>query len=157
MGIFSRMISTWAVKSQKKDLQNFVDQLEAMDSNEIGFVLAIATHLRNDLEQSGYRLMDPLVDYPLDPTVVMRLQRLIREFQRTGAMSEAAGAMVWMHTMRVGGQHELRGLGRKMWSELARGMPHAVGAAVEVYRLTNKFPNTSGYDQFPQGLTPSPL
>ncbi|EPM0510240.1 TPA: hypothetical protein QDZ12_004212 [Pseudomonas putida] len=156
MGMFARLISSWAIKGQKKDLQRFIDQLAAMDSGEIGFVLAIATHLRNNLEESGYRLMDPLIDYPADPTVVIRLQRLIREFQRTGAMSDAAGAMVWMHTMRVGGQHELRGLARKMWGELARGMPHVVGASVDVYRLTNKFPNTSGYDQYPQGLTPTP-
>lgn len=157
MGILARLISSWSLKSQMKDLQSFVGQLEAMDSNEVGFLLALATHLRNELEQEGVRLMDPLIDYPLDPTVVLRLQRLIREFQRAGSMSDAAGLMVWMHTMRVGGQHELRGLARKMWSELARGMPHVVGAAVDVYRLTNKFPNTSGYEQFPQGLTPVPL
>lgn len=157
MGIFVRWFAKWAVGAQKKELQSFVSALSAMDGQEVGFVLAIATHQRNQMETSGFRLMDPIIDYPMDPSVTFRLLRIIKEYQRAGQPSDAAGTMVWLHTMRVGAQHELRPLAREMWRQLERGMPHVMRAAAEIYALTHNFPDTTGSDRFPSGLTPDPI
>lgn len=157
MGFILSWFTRRAVATQKKEMQAFIDGLASMDGQEIGFVLAIATHQRNMLEESGFRLMDPLVDYPRDPTIVMRLGRIIREYQRTKQPTDASGTMVWMHTMRVGGQHELRPMAREMWRQLERGMPYVLRATAEIYSITKIFPNTTGHESFPAGLTPDPI
>ncbi|MHA6574534.1 hypothetical protein [Pseudomonas yamanorum] len=157
MGLISRWLSRRIVASQKKEMQAFIGGLSSMDGQELGFILAIATHQRNVLEEAGLHLMDPLVDYPRDPTSVIRLRGIIREYQRAKQPTDAAGTMVWLHTMRVGGQHELRPLAREMWRQLERGMPHVLHATAQIYSLTKNFPNTSGYESFPAGLTPDPV
>ncbi|ANC03987.1 hypothetical protein AB688_18470 [Pseudomonas putida] len=157
MGIFTRMFHAWALKTQRKEMSAFVDQLAGMDGKEIGFLVAVATHQRNVLEEDGFRLMDPLVDYPMNPTVALRLGGIIREYQKAKQPSDAAGTMIWLHTMRVGGRHELRPLAREMWRQLSRGFPYVEESAFEIMRLTLKLPKTSGYDRFPAGLTPDPL
>ncbi|WP_443692036.1 hypothetical protein ACRZ5O_22670 [Pseudomonas protegens] len=157
MGLFTRMFNAWALRSQGRDMQAFVDQLKCMDSKEIGFLLVLATHQRNMFQDDGVRLMDPLVDYPMNPAIALRLGGIIREYQRTKQPSDAAGTMVWLHTIRVGGQHGLRPIAREMWRQLSRGFPHVEEAAFEIMRLTLKVPRTTGYDQFPAGLTPDPM
>lgn len=157
MGVFSRWFDRWALRTQKREMQSFVDQLAAMDGAEIGLLLAVATHMRNTLEDEGKMLMDPIVTVPIDPTPILILRGMISEYQKSRSMSDAAAAMVWLHTMRVGARHELRGTARVMWRELSRGMPHVAGASVDVYRVTGQFPRTYGYEEFPKGLTPEPV
>lgn len=156
MGFILNWFVRRTVATQKKEMQAFINGLSSMDGQEIGFILAIATHQRNMLEETGIRLMDPLVDYLRDPTIVMRLRGIIREFQRNKQPTDVAGAMVWLHTMRVGGQHELRPLAREMWRQLERGMPYVLQATAQIYTITQNFPNTAGHESFPAGLTPDP-
>lgn len=157
MGVFSRIFNAWALRTQQREMQRFVDQLAAMDGAEIGLLLAVATHMRNNLEDEGKMLMDPIVTIPVDPSPILILRGMITEYQKARSMSDAAAAMVWLHTMRVGARHELRGTARAMWRELSRGMPHVSGASVDVYRITGQFPRTYGHDEFPKGLTPDPV
>lgn len=157
MGIFSRMFNAWALRTQQREMQSFVDQLATMDSAEIGLLLAVATHMRNNLEDEGKMLMDPIATIPVDPTPILLLRGMITHYQKARAMSDAAAAMVWLHTVRVGARHELRGTARAMWRELSRGMPHVSSASTDVYRITGQFPRTYGSDEFPKGLTPEPV
>lgn len=152
----ARLLNPWFVRSQKKEVNAFTEALSAMDGREIGFLLAIATHQRNHWEDQGVLLMDPLVYYPIDPTIVLRLRGVLREYQKAKQFTDASGAMVWIHTMRVGGQHELRPLVREMWRQLERGFPYVLESALEIAAITNLAPRTTGYDQFPAGLTPDP-
>ena len=158
MGIFSRMFDSWALKTQRKEMQTFVENLASMDGREIGFVMALATHIRNNLEENmGFRLMDPMVDYPQDPTAPIRLVSMIKQYQKAGELSDAAATMVWLHTIRVGGRLELRSTAREMWRQLSRGFDYVDESAFEIMRLTEKVPRIQGYDMFPAGLTPDPL
>lgn len=156
MRILSRIFNTWALRTQQREIQSFVNQLAAMDGVEIGLLLAVATHMRNNLEDEGKMLMDPMMSIPIDPSPILILRGMITEYQKVRSMSDAAAAMVWLHTMRVGARHELRGTARMMWRELSRGMPHVAGASMDVYRITGQFPRTHGYEEFPKGLTPDP-
>lgn len=156
MGIFSGIFNRWALSSQRKELQEFIDNLSSMDGAEIGFLVASATHLRQGLEETGFRLMDPMVDIANAPDTPLRLSRLIRDFQQNGDSGDAAAAMVWLHTMRVGARHELRAQAREMWRQLERGFPHAELAAIEIMRMTLKPVRIQDYDQFPAGLSPNP-
>ncbi|WP_338799531.1 hypothetical protein V9K81_08710 [Pseudomonas monteilii] len=153
----AKLLNPWFVRIQKREMKAFTDALSSMDGKEIGFLLAIATHQRNHWEDQGVLLMDPLVYYPADPTIVLRLQGVLKEYQKSKQMTDASGAMVWIHTMRVGGQHELRPYAREMWRQLGRGFPHVLESALEIMAITSMCPRTSGYDQFPKGLTPDPL
>lgn len=157
MGFIARWFMRSALKTQSAELKAFIDGLSTMDGQEVGFVLAIATHQRNMLATAGMSLMDPLVEYPRDPTIVMRLRGIIRQYQKSNQPTDASGTMVWLHTMRVGGQHELRPLAREMWRQLERGMPHVIPASVQIFTLTRNVPDTVGHDEFPAGLTPDPL
>lgn len=157
MGIFSRWFDRWALGTQAKEMQTFIDGLAGMDSRELGLVVVVATHLRNELEDDGFKLMNPLVDYPRDPSVVPRLHRLVRECQKIGQPTDAAGVMVWLHTMRVGGRHELRPQAREMWRQLSRGFPYVNDAASDLLRASFKIPRIDGACTFPAGLTPDPL
>jgi len=156
MGLFARLFDSWTLRTQQREMQSFVGQLAAMDGCEIGLLLAVATHMRNNLEDEGKMLMDPIVTIPVDPSPILILRGMITEYQKARSMSDAAAAMVWLHTMRVGARHELRGTARAMWRELSRGMPHVSGASVDVYRMTGQFPRIYGHDEYPKGLTPEP-
>lgn len=157
MGFLSGWLSRWTLNSQKKEIQTFIDGLSSMDGAEIGGLVVVVTHIRNNLEDLGFRLMDPIVDYPFDPTVTLRLVGIIKEYQKSKQLTEAAGVMVWLHTMRVGGRHELRPQAREMWRQLGRGFPHVENAAFEILKLTLTPPKIEGYDRYPAGLTPDPL
>jgi hypothetical protein len=157
MGAFSRWFDRWSFRTQAKEIQTFIDGLAGMDASEIGLVVVVATHLRNELEDDGYRLMDPLVDFPRDPSVVLRLRRLVRECQKAGQTVDAAGVMVWLHTMRVGRHHELRPQAREMWRHLGRGFPYVNDAASGLLRKSFKIPRIDGASTYPAGLTPDPL
>ncbi|WP_139239977.1 hypothetical protein [Azotobacter vinelandii] len=157
MSLIGRLAYRFHLRTKKKQIQEFIDGLSAMDGHEIGFVVACATNTRHILESEGLRLMDPIVDVALFPDIPLRINNVIRELQKSGSNQDAAGAMVWLHTARVGASHELRPLAREMWRQLSRGFPHVDAAALEIMKLTFRPVNVSGYETFPAGLTPDPL
>ncbi|AVR66481.1 hypothetical protein IPC1147_16725 [Pseudomonas aeruginosa] len=157
MAFLSRWMLAWFGRIQRKEMESFVDRISSMDGSELGYLVAIATHQRHHWEDEGYNFLDPIVSYSMDPTVVLKIGRVIREYQKVGQPSDAAALMVWLHTMRVGGPHELRHIARQMWRQLSRGFPHVPKASVEIARLIGDIPRIDGYDSFPIGLTPDPL
>ncbi|MDG9785306.1 hypothetical protein [Metapseudomonas otitidis] len=142
---------------QKRELRKFVDQLASMDGSEIGLIVAVATHHRHAWEDEGVQLLDPINYVPKDPTVTVRIVRAIQGYQKSKEMIDAAGLMVWLHTMRVGARIELRQLAREMWRHLERGFPHTNAAAIEILNITGRMPRVGGYETFPSGLTPDPI
>ena len=94
-------------------------------------VVAMATTIRLQLSQSGslpeYALALPTPDDDAS-MIQFHLGRLVRQLQKMDKTAEAAGAMVWLHSMRALAFPEIRSLGRQMWKELQRGIPHAPDA-----------------------------
>jgi hypothetical protein len=152
-----RLFTSWGIRRQRKELQSFIDNLSALDGQDVGFLVALATNTRIKLEGAGYRLLDPIADYPSDPAVPLRLNRMVRELQKNGMMPEAAAMMVWLHTMRAGARIELRQLGRDMWAQLQRGFPHVITSSIGVRSADGSPLDIHGYNSFPAGLTPDPL
>ncbi|PHR17864.1 MAG: hypothetical protein COA41_11230 [Sphingopyxis sp.] len=151
------LFTSWARKRQVKELQSFVEQLRSMDGQDLGMILAVATDSRIKLERQGFRLMDPIVDAPTDPGAAVRLNSIIRGLQAEGKFPEAASVMVWLHTIRVGTNIQLRQVAREMWRELTRGMPHVHAASLDLMRSGSKAIFVDGYEQYPAGLAPDPL
>jgi hypothetical protein len=156
MGFFSRKIDKWAVKTQANEMSDFVSKLESMDGEDIGFVLAMAAHYRNGLS-SGQELMNPIAFAAINPTAALQLNRAIRDLQKHGRQSEAAGVMIWLHTTRAASSLELRGLGRKMWRELERGFSHVGKGAAIFFNMTGIILDVENANRFPEGLTPEPV
>lgn len=150
-----RKFFSWSVDKQKKELETWLGMLRAMNSDEIGAVVAIATHIRHGLEKTYLvNLLDPVVTASLSPNLVFTLHKWIKEYQSRGDRSSAAGVMVWLHTIRCGTSLELRQHGRELWRELQRGFPFAVASAQGIYSISGVMLNTQGSGSVPTGLEP---
>lgn len=158
MGLFARMFNSWALKRQRKEMQQFIDGMAAMDGQEIGYLVANATDLRNRLEKAGFQsLLDPIVFYSANPTCTIQIAGMIQDFQKAGDLQAAAALMVWAHTLRAAARPELRMQGRVLWGQLSRGFPHAEQAARDMMTFSLKSMDMAGFDQYPIGFTPDPL
>ena len=157
MGWLSNKVGQWAGGRQQEEMQTFIAMLRTMDSTEIGLVVAGATHMRHGLESSGHNVMDPIVYTSQNPTFAIFLSRTIAECQKQGRTHDAAGLMVWLHTMRAGIRIELRGLAREMWGQLSRGFPHVETSSIGIRGLSGGALNIQGATEYPAGFTPTPL
>jgi len=150
-GWFARKVNNWASKRQRKDLEDFLLRLRAMDGEEIGHLVAVATHVRHKIEAKGHSLLDPLSN---EPWITAGLSKHTVQLQKEGDLVTAAGLMVWVHTLRAGSHLEIRQLGRNMWRELERGFPHVEDAALGAVVTLGVELNTDGSDSIPLGLNP---
>lgn len=157
-GWLSSKVGQWAVAAQRRELEEFVARLKALDGHELGLILAMATHQRHVfLSAKGWQLIYPaaLVDQPQN--VPMQLAEIIKTLQGQGRPDIAAGVMVWLHTVRALQSPDLKQFGREMWGQLERGTPFCEEAAA----IFSKMPGgseilTVGFDPFPEGLSPKP-
>lgn len=154
MGWLTNKIGQWSLRQQKEELETYLSILKSMDGPEIGFVLAIATHMRHGLESAHVDLMDPMACAAHKPDIAIELSRLINKFQKQGAPHIASGLMVWAHTIRAAIQPELRGIARAMWGELQRGFPYVQTASLNE---RGESLNIEGAINFPAGFTPQPI
>jgi hypothetical protein len=149
--MLGKLFESWANKTQLKEIQTFIDGLRAVDSEELGLVVAQAAHWRSKIEAEGIPISDPIAVHGADPTVVLSLIRIVQQMQRQNRQHEAPGLMVWVHSLRAGNSFELRNKAREMWSQLARGFPHAVEAAGMHGMLFDEHLNIENYDEFSRG------
>lgn len=157
MGWFSNKIGNWAVKTQAKELDQFIARLSAMDSEELGLVVAISTDRRHKLyELFGWDLLDPILVDAGDIAAAMKLNQLIRQVQKDNNMVVAAALMVWLHTLRAATAPDLRAKGRLLWGQLQRGFPHVFDAEAGFVAMGGPELNLDGYERFPEGLSPTP-
>lgn len=143
------------IKTQRDEMVRFLEGLKGMDDEEVGFIVAVATDQRHMLESIiEAPLLDPLVAVTIRPSGVMAIHQAIRQFQAAGAPHIASGTMVWLFSWRATKVPELRLLGRQMWSELIRGIPHAPLAAEGYFANSGHRLNLDGYRLCPVGLEP---
>jgi len=144
------------------DLERFVTLLRGMSAPDLGTLVAVATVVRLNMRDAGH-LPDAALDIAggLPPekqlAAQLKLSNLVRQFQKLGQPSDAAGAMVWSHSMRAGATPELRLLGRQMWGELSRGFGHASEAIEDIVAVSpNRLPPelSREYRFIPPGLEP---
>ena len=142
---------------QVRELSDFNENLSRMNSDEIGMVVAQATHMRlNFQERMGVDLLEPSVAIMQDPSLPLALNKTIRGFQKDGNLTDAAAMMIWLHTLRSMGEFEVRPHGRELWRQLARGFPYVAESAISLERDFGVFINFEGYDEIPRGLEPEP-
>jgi len=98
MGWLMNKINRLSSDKQRDEMTHFVDMLRAMDSAELGHVVAIATHMRHTLESEGHNVMDPIVYAGQNIGFPLFLSKSINEAQKQSRMQDAAALMVWVHT-----------------------------------------------------------
>jgi len=101
--------------------------LRGQSDEEIGLLLALGTLIRLNLESEG-KLPKQVLDFEIDVGEHAQYQifvsNLVRQFQKLNQPTDAAGTMIWLHSLRSQGYPELRIKGRELWSELVRGFPY---------------------------------
>ncbi len=156
MDWFTRKFEKWATSKQREELTTFVAMLKAMDGDELGLLVAGATHARHVLEGLGHDVMNPIEYVVKNPGFPLTVTQTIQDYQKAGRPQEAASLMVWAHTLRGAVRLELRGLAREMWGELERGFDHVESATVVFANMGGIVFRTHGARSFPVGFTPEP-
>jgi hypothetical protein len=144
------MLSEWlrrrfehnAARSGRVGLERFVASLRSQPENEIAMLVVVAAAIRVRLRDAGHLPDDVLQATSMheyeQATVRQRVSRLVRKYQTHSEYIDAAGAMVWLHTLRSLTTPELRDLGRQMWQELQRGFPHTSDALARIETATRR-------------------
>ncbi len=122
-----------ALEAGRRELGRFVTGLRAMSDEDLGALVAIATVLRVNFESHDVIPEDVFTADEM-PSVErlgayqMRINKLVRQFDRMRQPDDAAGAIVWSYSLRALNVPGLRDLGRDMWGELRRGFPQVEAA-----------------------------
>lgn len=152
---FSSFFRRRALRDAKREMMAFVGRLAAMDDQDVGLLLAIATDQRHALKREGWDLLHPSQSLSANPRLLRDLE-LVISMHGKKSPSAALAAMIWVHTCRTVEFPELSALARTMWARLAAGFPHtevqARWAGVQGRQL-----DFSGYDTFPEGMAPRAL
>lgn len=138
-GWVRKKIGNWATDSQRDEMQRFVTSLRGQSAEELGMVLLMATIVRQTVGNKTLpaTLLEGLQGGTDEELFApLQLNRLIRQLQKQGSLPQAAGAMVWLHSVRAIITPELRLLGRQMWAELARGIDQVNVARLDLMLLT---------------------
>ena len=145
------------VKMQMKDSKKFLAGLEAMDSDEIGLVVALAAHFKNKYLERGIDLSHPIQMHIENPLFVVELINDVKALQKRNMEILAPGDLVWIASLRAANDLKLRAIARKVWGQLERGFPYAEAASNYMLEQMGFELNILNFDKFPDGLTPEPL
>lgn len=139
-----RRFELTAIKFGRQDLERFIDTLRGQSEAEVATVVAVAAVIRMRLREVGH-LPDEVLQVTAmqeyeQAMVQRRISRLVRRFQSDHEYIDAAGAMVWLHTLRSLSRPELRFLGRQMWQQLERGFARTPEALAQIVAVTRREP-----------------
>jgi hypothetical protein len=121
-------------------------------------MLSVSAVVRVALRHSVL-LPDQFLHVTTDPRQAiaqLAVSDLVRRYRREGRLAEAAGAMVWLHSLRALSTPDLRLLGRQMWRELQRGQAHTA-PYLEEMRLPPLSEVSLQNTQVPEDLDPADL
>ena len=125
---FKRKLQRATAKGAIEDLERFIASLRGLSDEEVGGAVAFAAVTRVALRKSGV-LPDELLQVTPDKQQAfaqLAVAQVIRRYQAEQKFGEAAGAMVWLHSLRALSTPEVRHLGREMWRQLQRGQLQAL-------------------------------
>lgn len=122
-----------ALEAGRRELQRFVVGLRTLSDEDLGALVAVATVLRINFEShevipEGVFAADQMPSVEDLGAYQLRINRLVRQFDKMRQPDDAAGAIIWSYSLRALNVAGLRHLGCEMWRELRRGFPHVEAA-----------------------------
>ncbi|NRA20328.1 MAG: hypothetical protein HRU05_07590 [Oceanospirillaceae bacterium] len=156
----NRKISAGQCKTALQEIEIFLGAIKAKDDQDVAMLVAIATLIRVNLAENGGLSKQVLAGEgsPMErKNSQLYVTNLVREFQKRGQPFDAAGGMVWLHSLKVQTYPELVEKVSELWIELKRGFPHVENKLAEIAELTGKkTPVTAlkSYRYVPTGMAP---
>jgi hypothetical protein len=148
-------IQRWSAEKRGRDLDDFIEMIRGMDYSEVALVLLLANDFRLRFSVAGGRdLHSPAEVLASDPLACLHANHAITKFQKQRAFHDAAGVMVWLHTLRSIEEPRLRARGRILWTELAKSFDRLDQAASAYLKDTGRELYRSGAEIIPEGLEP---
>ena len=125
-----------ALRQGAREIDRFVDGLRAMPDRDVGVIVAAAHAVRVNMEThgvipEGVFAAEDLPSIEAMGAMQMKINRVAREFAKTGQTADVAGATVWSYSLRSLNVAGLRPHGRALWAEMRRGFPHVAEALDE--------------------------
>jgi hypothetical protein len=151
-----KKVQTFSVGIQQTEVEGWLKRLRASDPNELGMLLAMATHMRHQLEKEfQIGLLYPHLVVLERPAVSVDLSKLISELQRQKNPVAASGIFPWLFTLRACFNIELRPPTREMWQLLAMGEPYIFDAKNNFRFISGNELDTHEYYLYPDGFQPT--
>ena len=140
MGFITNFFMNMSVKTYKKELSSFIENIRYMDADEIALLHSgVQDVAYSFVIDHGINLYKPHLVLEDHPVFFTDLGHIARKMQKQESFFSAASIMVWIFTLRGAHFLELRGLTRDLWRQLARGMD-----------------NPEVETSYPEGFTPDP-
>ena len=122
-----------ALNSSRKAVLDYINGLKQMTDQDLGVILAVSTIIRINMEEEGYLPKGLYINQTMPPTnelgrYQMDLNKLVRDFNKMRQHTDAVGTLLISYSLRCLNVAEVRDLGRDMWAEMQRGLPHGEAA-----------------------------
>ena len=144
-----------ATERMKKEIKDYITLLKSSDDEEVGLALVLTTDFaQNYKSETGIDLYNPSLALSLNDNITLEFSSTIEKLQAEGNNAEAAPMLAWGHTLRAISNHQIRELGREMWWELQRGLPHIKEKRTSLEIIFGKYVDISRAVEIPTGLTP---
>jgi hypothetical protein len=150
----SRRLDLAAARSARGEIEYFIEKVDGANPEELGVIVAMATHYRNGLAKRDIDLLRPAEVAKTYPLIVHKIGKLVVSAGRRDPL-HGFGWVVWLHTMRAANMPEIHPHGRQLWLGLAQGFPHVESQAGDLSLVLNHQLDIVGYDSVPQGFGPN--
>lgn len=165
LGWLKKKVENSSADAMKNDVVRFTASLRGADDHELAHMVVISAIIRLNLLRMGKippAALDLSIprDRELDiecNVASITLASAVKQFQKMDQLSDACGAMIWLHSIRALNVPEIRIHGREMWAELSRGHPYVADAVYDLQALMQKeMPEDIKYEArfVPNGLEP---
>lgn len=139
----------------KYRISELIEILHDADDEEVGLAVASSVNFRNQhLATTGHDLFDPFTTLLQDESLPDRMDEAVAKLQSQDRNYEAVPYLIWLYTLRATQNGKLRGLGRKLWGELKRGIDFADQKAQSIEIITGASLDLTDLGRFPEGLAP---
>lgn len=120
--------------SQMSEATRYLEVLKGAGQEEIDIFAASVMFWRAHFLSKGLDFSGIIQLVAADPTINILIGRVIKSLQSEGALSSAAGLMLWLHTARSAMRPELRYTAKRMWEQLERCKKGGYSLAEELCR-----------------------
>ena len=134
--MFAGLMRGWAERRYRKEAMQLVSHLRTLDNESVGLLLAISMHHRNAISGTGTDLHDLAGVAAAAPMYQHELAKAVNVLAREKRFQDSMGLQVWVHSLRAARDRNLHDVGRDIWRELARGLPHVAKARDMVRKET---------------------